>query len=125
MTQSSTIEREAPQQPTGGNAAATAATGEPSRVVPSLGDDFSRRHIGPSSADAKAMLELLGVPSLDELIDRTVPQSIRLKQPLVLDPALIEHEALAELRQVAQQNQVFRSYIGMGYTDTVTPAVIQ
>jgi glycine dehydrogenase len=123
MTQSSTIEREAPQQPT--NAGAAAAAAEPARVVPSLGDDFTRRHIGPSPADAKAMLDLLGVRSLDELIDRTVPQSIRLKQPMVLDPALSEHEALAELRRVADRNQVFRSYIGMGYADTVTPPVIQ
>ena len=127
MTQSSTIEMDASRQPTGAGAAGAmeAATGEPDRTVASLGDDFTRRHIGPSSADAKAMLDLLGVRSLDELIDRTVPQSIRLKRPLVLDPALSEHEALTELRRIADRNQVFRSYLGTGYTDTVTPPVIQ
>src|SRR6476469_2774230 len=95
------------------------------RSAASLGDDFVPRHIGPSDADVAAMLALLGVKSLDELIDRTVPQSIRGGKALELPAALSEFDALAELRGIAQQSKVFRSYIGMGYTDTVTPPVIQ
>ncbi|HEX8913942.1 MAG TPA: hypothetical protein VF796_16455, partial [Humisphaera sp.] len=91
----------------------------------SLGDDFTRRHIGPSDADVAAMLELLGVRSLAELIDRTVPKAIRLPAPLELDPPASEADALAELRSIAQQNKVFKSYLGTGYYDTVTPPVIQ
>ncbi len=87
-------------------------------------DDFSRRHIGSGSADQAAMLAALGRPSLDALIDAVVPPSIRLKKPLALPPALSEAEALAELRDIASKNQVWRSFLGQGYSDTVTPPVI-
>ena len=95
------------------------------RSMASLGDDFVPRHVGPSDDDVAAMLELLGVKSLDELIDRTVPKAIRLAEPMELDAPLSEHDALAELRRIAGRNQVFRSYLGTGYTPCVTPPVIR
>ncbi|MEH1969095.1 aminomethyl-transferring glycine dehydrogenase [Nostoc sp.] len=85
---------------------------------------FAPRHIGPNSDDIQQMLKVLGFPSLDALIDQTVPQAIRLKQPLKLPAAESEYAALASLKKVAAKNQVFRSYIGMGYYDTITPHVI-
>ncbi len=85
---------------------------------------FVPRHIGPNSDDIQLMLKVLGFPSLDALIDQTVPQTIRLKQPLKLPEAESEYAALASLKKVAAKNQVFRSYIGMGYYDTITPPVI-
>jgi glycine dehydrogenase len=88
-------------------------------------DQFSRRHIGPRPADARQMLELIGYASLDALIADAVPAPIRLKRPLQLPDARSEYEVLAALKSVASQNQVFRSYIGMGYYDCITPAVIQ
>ncbi len=87
--------------------------------------EFVRRHIGPSREDAAQMLKLLGYSSLDALIDAAVPAQIRLKRPLQLPAARSEHEVLAELKAIASQNQVYRSYIGMGYYDCITPAVIQ
>ncbi|MFN6498245.1 MAG: aminomethyl-transferring glycine dehydrogenase [Nostoc sp. DedQUE01] len=86
--------------------------------------NFAPRHIGPNSDDIEQMLELLGFSSLDDLIDQTVPQAIRLKQPLKLPEAESEYAALALLKKVASKNQVFRSYIGMGYYDSITPPVI-
>ncbi|MBN3873497.1 MAG: aminomethyl-transferring glycine dehydrogenase [Nostoc sp. JL33] len=85
---------------------------------------FAPRHIGPNSDDIQQMLKVLGFPSLDALIDQTVPQAIRLKQPLKLPEAESEYAALASLKKVAAKNQVFRSYIGMGYYDSITPPVI-
>jgi glycine dehydrogenase len=85
---------------------------------------FAPRHIGPNSDDIQQMLKVLGFPSLDALIDKTVPQTIRLKQPLKLPEAESEYAALASLKKIAVKNQVFRSYIGMGYYDTITPPVI-
>jgi glycine dehydrogenase len=71
------------------------------------------------------MLHLLGYPSLAALIDDAVPSQIRLRRPLQLPPARSEYEVLAALKEIASQNQVFRSYIGMGYHDCITPPVIQ
>ncbi|MBI2789883.1 MAG: aminomethyl-transferring glycine dehydrogenase, partial [Elusimicrobia bacterium] len=87
-------------------------------------DDFSRRHIGSGAADQAAMLAALGRPSLDALIDAVVPPAIRLKKALDLPAAASEAEALKELRALAARNQVWRSYLGQGYHDTVTPPVI-
>jgi glycine dehydrogenase len=86
--------------------------------------NFVERHIGPDSHDTQQMLELLGFSSLDDLIDRTVPQAIRLQQTLQLPDALSEYAALAKLKKIAAKNQVCRSYIGMGYYDCITPPVI-
>ncbi|HXD47730.1 MAG TPA: glycine dehydrogenase (aminomethyl-transferring), partial [Gemmatimonadaceae bacterium] len=86
---------------------------------------FIPRHIGPSSADVEAMLELLGYDSLDALIDATVPAGIRLQRPLAIHAPMSEYEALANLRAVAKKNQICRSYLGLGYSDCITPPVIQ
>ncbi|HLX95857.1 MAG TPA: aminomethyl-transferring glycine dehydrogenase [Verrucomicrobiae bacterium] len=88
-------------------------------------DVFARRHIGPNAAEAGEMLAPLGFKNLDELMAAAVPENIRLARPLQLPAAKTESEALAGLRVIASQNQVFRSYIGTGYYDCVTPAVIQ
>jgi glycine dehydrogenase len=87
-------------------------------------DDFARRHIGPSEADRQAMLSALGYKSLDALIDALVPAAIRLKKAPALPAPASEAEALAELRKTALKNQVWRSYLGQGYNDTITPPVI-
>src|SRR6266540_6427096 len=87
-------------------------------------DLFAERHIGPSQDDQRAMLATLGYDSLDAFIAAVVPPDIRLKGLLQLPAAKSEEEALAELRAMAGQNQVFRSYLGMGYHDTYTPGVI-
>jgi len=87
-------------------------------------DQFVRRHIGPSESETKAMLHTLKVDSLDALIEQTVPDAIRLKKPLSLPTPVSEFEYLQELKTIAQKNQVVRSYIGMGYYGTITPAVV-
>src|SRR5881396_2495055 len=88
-------------------------------------DRFVRRHIGPDPADIEAMLALLGHRGLDELVDAAVPANIRLVKPLNLPHGRSEFGVLNELRAIAAQNQVFRSYIGLGYHDCITPPVIQ
>jgi glycine dehydrogenase len=103
-----------------------ASAGNPMRTsLPAHPDQFARRHIGPVAADTKEMLDLLGYSSLESLATTAVPSSIRLNRPLHLPAARSEHEVLAALKSIASQNQVFRSYIGMGYYDCITPAVIQ
>ena len=87
-------------------------------------DGFIERHIGPSAADIDAMLGVVGAQSLDELVTQTVPASILLEQDIPLPAPRAEHEALAELKALAQQNRLSKSFIGMGYADTLTPAVI-
>jgi glycine dehydrogenase len=86
---------------------------------------FERRHNGPGEAEIGRMLETVGYGSLDDLIDTAVPAAIRLRKPLAIADGVSEHDALRELRDVAAQNRVLRSYIGMGYHDTITPPVIQ
>src|SRR5208283_4065294 len=88
-------------------------------------DQFVRRHIGPRPADAGDMLKQLGYASLDTMIDAAVPKPIRFARPLQLPAVRSEHEALAALKEIASQNQFCRSFIGMGYYDCLTPAVIQ
>ncbi|MDE3155895.1 MAG: aminomethyl-transferring glycine dehydrogenase [Acidobacteriota bacterium] len=87
-------------------------------------DRFDSRHIGPGPADREAMLKTIGVASLDELIDQALPPHIRLRAPLDLPRAVSEHAFLTGLQQIAARNQLFKSYIGLGYYDTVTPSVI-
>ena len=87
-------------------------------------DFANRRHIGPSPAEMAAMLQAIGVPSLDALIDETVPASIRQSTPLSWAP-LSEHGLLARMREVAGRNKVMTSLIGQGYYGTVTPPAIQ
>jgi glycine dehydrogenase len=87
-------------------------------------DAFSRRHIGPAEADIAKMLAEVGASSLDNLIESTVPASIRRTDTMNLPAALSEESALEKLRAIAGKNRVLRSFIGMGYYDTFTPAVI-
>ncbi len=86
--------------------------------------EFIRRHIGPDASQTSAMLATLGVDSLAELIEKTVPAAIRQETTKQLQSSLSEPHALAELRAVASRNQIFKSYIGMGYHDTYVPNVI-
>ena len=88
-------------------------------------DTFVDRHIGPRNEDVREMLATVGYGSLDELIEATIPAEIRLREPLLLERARSEHELLADLRAIASKNKVFRSLIGMGYHDCITPPVIQ
>ena len=87
-------------------------------------DDFASRHIGPTPRDIEAMLEVIGVPTLDDLLGRTVPASIRHDEPLALDPALTEREAVEALRAMSERNRSLVCMIGMGYYGTVTPPVV-
>ena len=88
-------------------------------------NDFTSRHIGPNSDDATAMLKTIGAASLEALIDQTVPESIRTREPLNLGESCTEREGIATLREIANKNKVNKSYIGQGYYDTIVPAVIQ
>lgn len=87
-------------------------------------EHFKTRHIGINSFERKKMLETIGVSDLDELIDQTLPDDIRLNKPLSLPRALSEQEYAEEIAHLASKNKVLTSYIGMGWYDTVTPAVI-
>ena len=87
-------------------------------------DAFIGRHIGPNTTEQLSMLAELGLESLDQLIEQTVPGSIQLKQPINLDECRTEEDVLAELKQIASRNIINRSMIGMGYTDTIVPNVI-
>ena len=86
--------------------------------------EFTGRHIGPTEQETNAMLTTIGVTSLEELISKTVPASIRLKKPLKLPAAQSEFEYLNELKKIAAKNKVFKNYIGQGYNNTITPSVI-
>lgn len=88
-------------------------------------DFANRRHIGPSPAEMTEMLKVIGYHSLDEMIDDTVPGSIRQKVPLTWGAAMTEREALDKLRETANKNKVLTSLIGQGYYGTITPPVIQ
>ena len=94
-------------------------------LKPQPADVFEDRHNAPGADEQAAMLRTIGVSSLEQLIDETVPPAIRLKQPLNLPAALSERAFLAKFKQIAGQNQVFKTYIGLGYHDTTLPPVIQ
>ena len=87
-------------------------------------NEFAGRHLGVNEAEISEMLKTIGVKSLDQLIDETIPPAIRRKGNLKLPAAQTEHEYLTELKTVASKNKVFKSYIGQGYHDTITPSVI-
>jgi glycine dehydrogenase len=89
------------------------------------GDAFLWRHIGPRETEIASMLKTLAFASLEELVEQAVPQAIRLKSPLRLGDSHNEYDLLKELQEIAQENQVFRSFIGMGYSGCITPPVIQ
>jgi glycine dehydrogenase len=88
-------------------------------------ESFQSRHIGPDADETSAMLKVVGAPSLDALIDEAIPARIRLRKPLNLPDGESEHYFLRELRQTAARNQIWRSFIGLGYSDCITPSVIQ
>ncbi|HLQ39300.1 MAG TPA: aminomethyl-transferring glycine dehydrogenase, partial [Planctomycetota bacterium] len=88
-------------------------------------DTFASRHLGPRQGELQSMLQLLGCKTLDELTEKAIPASIRWRGELQTAAAKSEHAALAELRAFAEQNRLLRSYLGMGYHGTITPAVIQ
>jgi glycine dehydrogenase len=88
-------------------------------------DKFVSRHNGPREQEVKQMLKKIGVSSVDELINQTVPANIRLKEPLKIGAAMSEFQYSKHLRALGKKNKVFRSYIGLGYYNTILPAVIQ
>jgi len=88
-------------------------------------DSFAIRHIGPRKSDLTEMLKTIGADSLEQLISETIPNDIRLKKELELDPALSENEYLEHINELASKNQVFKTYIGLGYNQSFTPPVIQ
>ena len=88
-------------------------------------DAFALRHIGPSENDLQHMLKTIGVESIEQLIYETLPDDIRLKDPLNLDPAMTEYEFANHIQLLGNKNKVFQSYIGLGYHPTIVPAVIQ
>jgi glycine dehydrogenase len=90
-----------------------------------IGEEFIARHIGPRALDIQKMLDLLGYESLDELTACAVPTDIQLQQPLAIEAGSSEQVALERIKEMASHNQVYRSFIGMGYYNCLTPAVIQ
>jgi glycine dehydrogenase len=88
-------------------------------------NEFAARHIGPRPDDVESMLDALGYKSLDAFIDAVVPEPIRLRRALALPPGQTEAAMLATMRELADQNKVFRSYLGQGYSNCLVPTVIQ
>lgn len=87
-------------------------------------DAFALRHIGPRDSEVQHMLKTIGVDTIDRLVYETLPDDIRLKSPLVLDPAMTEYEFLNHMRALGNKNKIFKSYIGMGYHPAIVPAAI-
>jgi glycine dehydrogenase len=88
-------------------------------------DAFALRHIGPRETDLNHMFKTIGVTTFDQLIFETIPDDIRLKTDLDLEPAMTEYEYLSHIQELGKKNKVFKSYIGLGYHPTIVPAVIQ
>ena len=88
-------------------------------------DQFTNRHIGPRQDDAAVMLGKIGVRNMKDLMDKTIPFSIRMQEPLDLPEGISEYEYFNSLKEMAARNKLFRTFIGLGYYNTITPAVIQ
>jgi len=88
-------------------------------------ETFTSRHVGPNEADKKEMLAAIGVNTLDQLIEETIPANIRLKKPLNVSKPISEYEYLNNLKEIATKNKTFKSFIGQGYYGTIIPPVIQ
>ncbi|MGK0174214.1 MAG: glycine dehydrogenase, partial [Ulvibacter sp.] len=88
-------------------------------------DSFALRHIGPRNSDLPEMLSTINADSMEQLIFETIPSDIRLKNGLQLDPALSENEYLEHINELASKNKIFKTYIGLGYNQSITPPVIQ
>lgn len=86
--------------------------------------EFIRRHIGPTEAETRQMLKAIGETSLDSLIDKTVPAGIRMNGTLNIPPSISENEYLQLIKEISLKNKVYKTYIGQGYYDTITPSVI-
>ncbi len=86
--------------------------------------DFKQRHIGPNESEKQKMIDTIGVSSIEELIDQTVPKKIRLANDLKINEALSENDFLTHMSELSKQNKVYKSFIGLGYHETITPSVI-
>jgi len=86
--------------------------------------DFKQRHIGPNESEKQKMIDTIGVSSIEELIDQTVPKKIRLANDLKINDALSENDFLTHMSELSKQNKVYKSFIGLGYHETITPSVI-
>lgn len=93
-------------------------------LIEKQANEFAKRHIGPGNADTMAMLKTVGENSLNELIAKTVPEKIRMSRALNLPVAMNEYEYLQHIKAISQKNKVFKTYIGQGYYDNITPSVI-
>ena len=87
-------------------------------------DSFARRHIGPEPTDVDAMCKTIGVKDMEELVSKTLPASIRIQKKTNLGEGIAEREVLQRLKEIASKNKIMKNYIGLGYTDTITPPVI-
>ncbi|MCB0285565.1 MAG: glycine dehydrogenase (aminomethyl-transferring), partial [Calditrichaeota bacterium] len=87
-------------------------------------NSFAGRHLGPNAAETKEMLAVIGSKSLDSLMSETIPDGIRIDKSMDIPEGVSEAQYLKELRQSAAKNQVFKSYIGLGYYDCIVPGVI-
>ncbi len=94
-------------------------------MIPNSDDLFASRHVGPDPREIAAMCQVVGVDDIETLLRQTVPASVRISEPLDLPPPLSEPAAIRRLAEIASQNKVVRSLIGMGYNDTILPPVIQ
>ncbi|KAL3810403.1 hypothetical protein ACHAXA_007031 [Cyclostephanos tholiformis] len=114
--------------PRGGGGGASRRTIHSTRILSGdaldMADTFSRRHLGPNDEDTKLMLKSIGFDSLESLVTSTIPSNILSPRPLDLQPPMTESEALSTIRAMADKNKVMKSYIGMGYYDTIVPNVI-
>ncbi|MFZ1665792.1 MAG: glycine dehydrogenase (aminomethyl-transferring), partial [Flavobacteriales bacterium] len=87
--------------------------------------NYQDRHIGPDATETASMLQTIGQPSLDALIERTLPDSIRSSKPMGIGEALSERDLLDHMRELGAKNQISRNYIGLGYAGTITPSPIR
>ena len=94
------------------------------KILLKMNKEFSERHIGIKKSDEALILKKIGAATIDELIEQTVPDSIRLKEPLKIADGISEHEYISHIRKIANKNKVFKSFIGLGYYNTFTPNVI-
>ena len=94
------------------------------QIDPHYSEKFESRHIGPDSRQTDEMLKVIKAASLEELINQTVPTNIRLKKPLELPAAKSEFEFLRQFKKIVSRNKIYKSYIGTGYYNTITPGVI-
>ena len=88
-------------------------------------ENFIQRHIGPGNSDTADMLGEIGCDSIDELLSQTIPENIFLKKKISIQSSNSEFEFLSELRNKSRKNKIYKSYIGMGYYDTITPGIIK